>query len=175
MRLGRPGGTSTSRRILVFVLVIGLGAALVGGVYSYVLLTRPPTAEPCTTEAFVAGQSSPQPLVTFKIVTVDHGNATITIASARFCPPPSEYRFNIGFNGPGPVGGFASSGNYTTTVASNTSFRVYWMDEDRQGLVNVRDTFRVTGEGKPLPMGEQFTLYLYVTEVSLVAAANWRT
>lgn len=144
------------------------------GVFSYVLLTRPPTPEPCTTEAFAA-QSSPQPIVTFKAVVVDHGNATITIASARFCPPPSEYRFSIGFRGPGSVGEFASSGNYTTTVAANTSFRVYWMDEDRQGLVNVGDTFRVTREGKPLPMGEQFTLYLYLTGMSLVAAANWRT
>ena len=144
------------------------------GLLANFLLTRPPIPEPCTTEA-LARRSSPTPLVSFGAVPLEHGNATITIVRATWCPPPSEYRFSIGFNGPSSAGVFASSGNYTTTVASNTTFRVTWTDEDGQGLVNVGDTFRVTGDGKPLHSGEQFTLCLYTTNMSLVAAANWRT
>ena len=174
MRPARLASTQSSRAILPWVLVIGLGAAIVTGLLANFLLTRPPIPEPCTTEA-LARRSSPTPLVSFGAVPLEHGNATITIVRATWCPPPSEYRFSIGFNGPSSAGVFASSGNYTTTVASNTTFRVTWTDEDGQGLVNVGDTFRVTGDGKPLHSGEQFTLCLYTTNMSLVAAANWRT
>ena len=174
MSLARAGRTKTSRVILLWVLVIGSGAVIVGGVLANFLLTRPPLPEPCTTEA-LAPRSTPTPLVSFGVVSVEHGNATITIVRATFCPAPSEYRFSIGFKASSAVGMFASSGSYTTTVASNTTFRVTWMDEEGQGLVNVGDTFRVTGDGRPLPSGEQFTLYLYMTNMTLVAAANWWT
>jgi hypothetical protein len=86
------------------------------------------------------------------------------------------YRFNIGFNGTG--GGaaeFPPSGSYTATKVSNVSFRVYWTDVDMQGLVNVGDTFAVTGDRKPLPLGEDLTFYLYMDNMTLVQAANWRT
>jgi hypothetical protein len=114
--------------------------------------------------------------VIFNSPSVVNGNATVSIAGASFCPPPSAYRFALIFNGTvGPAGEFASSGNYTSLSISNVSFHVYWTDVDRQGLVNVGDTFVITGDGTPLPPRSDITFFLTLPDMTEVQEANWRS
>src|SRR5436309_8212359 len=103
MRPARLASTQSSRAILPWVLVIGLGAAIVTGLLANFLLTRPPIPEPCTTEA-LARRSSPTPLVSFGAVPPEQGNPTIRIVRATGGLLQSEYRFSTGFNVPGTAG-----------------------------------------------------------------------
>ena len=163
------------QRLMSLAVVVGFVISIAGGVLGYVLLTKPPPPQPCTTAA-LRGSSSPKPLVSFSGVTVDRGNATFMIVLASFCPPPSEFRFRMGFNQTfGGAGQFAPSSKDSATLVSNVSFRVSWTDADRQGLVNVGDTFLISGDGKPLPQRSDFVFYLLLTDISLVATANWST
>jgi hypothetical protein len=163
------------QRLVTLVVVLGFLVSIAGGILGYILLTKPPPPEPCTTAALRAS-TGPKNLVSFSLPSTDRGNATITIVRASFCPPPSEYRFRLGFNQTaGGAGEFAPSGNHSATLISNVSFHVSWIDVDRQGLVNVGDTFLISGDGKPPPPRSDFAFYLLLTDMSSVATATWVT
>lgn len=171
-RQPNPHSTSILR---ILVVVLGIGVVVLGSALTYVLLIgNVSPAAPCTTAALTPSASIP--LVSFSSVAMNNGNATFTIAAAMVCPPPTAYLFNLGYAGKGsPADAFPSSGQYTSTSVSNTTFRFYWTDSDGQGLVNVGDAFTITGDERPLPAGRDFTFYLYWLDTRLIAAENWRS
>ena len=157
-----------ARPLLVIGVVASLTvAALAGGV---VLLSPRgacgPTGDPVIPMAFAT--------------MFDHWNASVKITAVSVCEPPSFYRFLL-FLGAShsdlqplpPVGSLSS------VIVNGTSFRVGWTDATRNGLVDIGDSFQVTGDGVHLPASAdpdpnfQYKLEFHSSGGEWIGAASW--
>ncbi len=144
--------------VLVIVITVILAAVL------YVMTSNllvPPTQHP---------------MVTFGPVSRTAGNATLPIFSSSAKLAPSTLEFAVQANAttssltslPPPDGS-------VVVYAGNYAIRVFWLDNNHDGMVGTNDGFWVTGNIGLLPPSTSCTFYLQSTDGRLIALTGWTT
>src|SRR3990172_5981309 len=101
-----------------------------------------------------------QPVIAFGPVDESAGNATISIGYSSALVNPFSLLFLLQANYSYPqASGLPPPDGSVLVETYGQTFRVYWLDEDR-ALVGTGDTFRVTGDGSPLPRPATFPFSL---------------
>jgi len=116
-----------------------------------------------------------QPVIAFGPVDESAGNATISIGYSSALVNPFSLLFLLQANYSYPqASGLPPPDGSVLVETYGQTFRVYWLDEDR-ALVGTGDTFRVTGDGSPLPRATIFTFTLQSPSRANLAAVERST
>ena len=116
------------------------------------------------------------PMVTFGPVSQTAGNATFPISSSSAKLAPSTLEFAVQAN--------ATTSSLTSLPPPDGSvvvypgsyvIRVFWLDNNHDGMVGTNDAFWFTGNLGPLPPSTSFTFYLQSTDGFFVGLTGWTT
>src|SRR3990172_13434669 len=117
-----------------------------------------------------------QPVIAFAPVDESAGNATISIGYSSALVNPFSLLFLLQANYSYPeASGLPPPDGSVLVETYGQTFRVYWLDEDRNALVGTGDAFRVTGDGSPLPRATIFTFTLQSPSRANLATVEWST
>jgi len=118
---------------------------------------------------------TPGMIVDFGVVDQTGGNATLRVFGASREVNPSELRLRLEENGSssGLAGMPAPDGSVALAIGT-TTYRVLWLDQDRDSTLGVGDELWVTGNLAPLKPSTSYVLYL-VGVSGATSAAGWTT
>ena len=154
-----PSSVSHRCFLVIVFAAIGLVIATSFVLYSAQLARPPPTEN-----------------LVFSTAALVHGNASFTVQNVSHGPYLfSGFQISLIVNdfAGGPVALEPNNSVARMTIGPN-HYRITWSDSDGDGAVDVGDSFRVAGDGGPLPVLSYYEFDLR-WQMQWTAKATWST
>ncbi len=119
---------------------------------------------------------TPGMIADFGVVDQTGGNATLRVFGASREINPSELRLRLEENGSSSgIADMPAPDGSVGLAIGTTTYRVSWLDIDRDSTFGVGDRLWVTGNLAPLKPSTSYVLFLLGVSGATISAAGWTT